>query len=166
MTRQGAFSTFLKDLVEAIASAYGLSELEKKEIIARSFLFSVDNAHANHPNYPEISDRSTNVAINGGIVIKYNAGAKYTSDGLSAAYAKLIAKMANVNVQEYTNRSDMRGGSTLGNLSNVEISLNAADIGIAQWAMHSSVETQGAKDVEAMVSFLRTYLESDFLPLN
>lgn len=165
LTRQGAASTFLKDLVETVCHVYSLSDEDAKGVIARSFLFSVDNAHANHPNYPEISDRTTNVVPGQGVVIKYNAQAKYTSDGLSAGYAKCIAEKAGVGVQEYTNRSDMRGGSTLGNISNSEISLNSADIGIAQWAMHSSVETQAASDIDAMVNFLKTFFESDFLPL-
>ena len=166
LTRHGANSTFLKDLIETICDVYGLDPIKRKEVVARSFMFSVDNAHANHPNFPEISDKTTDVKINGGIVIKYNAQQKYTSDGLSSAYAKLIARSAGVEYQEYTNRSDLRGGSTLGNLSNAEISLNAADIGIAQWAMHSSVETQGGKDVAKMVKFLQTFYESDLLPLN
>ena len=165
LTRQGAFSGFLKDLIDTIGEIYKLNALQKKEVIARSFLFSVDNAHAFHPNYPEISDKTTDVRINGGVVIKYNANAKYTSDGISAAYAKTIAKQAGVAYQEYTNRSDMKGGGTLGNLSNAEISLNAADIGIAQWAMHSCMETQGLADLEAMVKFLRAFYESPTLPL-
>ena len=165
LTRQGAFSGFMKDLVDTVCEIYQFNALQKKEVIARSFLFSVDNAHAFHPNYPEISDKTTDVRINGGVVIKYNANAKYTSDAISAAYAKTIAKQAEVAYQEYTNRSDMKGGGTLGNLSNAEISLNCADIGIAQWAMHSCMETQGLADLDAMVKFLGAFYASETLPL-
>lgn len=165
LTKQGAASTFLETFIGEICAAYGLDETQKKELIASSFLFSVDNAHANHPNYPEISDPTTNVRLNGGIVVKYNANAKYTSDALSASYAKMIGLKAGVGVQEYSNRSDLPGGSTLGNLSNAQVSLSAADIGIAQWAMHSCVETQGVADLDAMVNFLKEYWENDLLPL-
>ena len=165
LTRQGANSTFLRDLVSIIVAAYGLNKAEELALISRSFMFSADNAHANHPNYPEISDMTTNVKMNGGIVIKYNANAKYTSDALSGAYAKTIAAEAGVPFQEYTNRSDMRGGSTLGNLSNSEVSLNCVDIGMAQLAMHSCVEMQGTEDIDHAISFLKTFYETETEPL-
>ena len=165
LTKQGAFGTVLKDFIAEILDAYHLNEAARNQVLANSFLFSVDNAHANHPNYPEISDPTTNVQLNRGIVVKYNANAKYTSDALSASYAKMIGQKAGVGVQEYSNRSDLPGGSTLGNLSNAQVSLSAADIGISQWAMHSCVETQGTEDLEAMVSFLKEFWEDSLLPL-
>lgn len=151
LTKQGANSTFLKDTLTRIASFY---RADYEQAIANSFLLSVDNAHANHPNHPEYFDKTTHVALNGGIVIKYNANQKYTSDGYSAAILKALAKKAQVKVQEYTNRSDLPGGSTLGNISNAEVSLNAVDIGLSQLAMHSCYEVMGKDDLQAMADLL------------
>jgi len=36
-------------------------------------MLSADNAHAVHPNHPELSDPTNRVYVNEGIVIKYNA---------------------------------------------------------------------------------------------
>ena len=47
---------------------------------------------------------------------------------------------------KYVNRSDVAGGSTLGNISNTQVALNTVDIGLPQLAMHSPYETAGVKD--------------------
>ena len=156
LTKQGANSDFLKRNLERILIALGKKD-EMGEIVARSFLLSIDNAHANHPNYPEISDATTKVALGGGIVIKYNANQKYTSDAVSASRVKDIAKEAGVPVQEYTNRSDLPGGSTLGNISNSELSLTSCDIGLPQLAMHSSNEFMAVADLEYMVRLVSAF---------
>ena len=84
---------------------------------------------------------------------------------VSAAVFKEVCAAVNVPVQTFTNRSDMAGGSTLGNISNAHVSLNTVDIGLAQLAMHSSYETAGAKDteylVEAMSHFFSLTLEDE-----
>ncbi len=84
--------------------------------------------------------------LNGGIVIKYSANQKYTTDGVSAALFRMICQKADVPYQVFLNRSDMIGGSTLGNLSANQVPVNCVDIGLPQLAMHSPYETAGAKD--------------------
>lgn len=157
LTKQGAYGTFLADTLNRISKEL---DLNFEEMIAKSLLISVDNAHANHPNHPEISDRTTHVQLNGGVVIKYNANQTYTSDALSAATLKDIVKDANIKFQDFTNRSDLRGGSTLGNLSNNQISINSVDIGIAQLAMHSCNELCGAEDIETMSLLAKEFFSS------
>ena len=98
--------------------------------------------------------------MNKGIVIKYNANQKYTTDAVSAAIFKEICKKAEVPVQSYVNRSDIPGGSTLGNISNSHISLNTVDIGLAQLAMHSPYETAGIKDTELMIKAVKKFYET------
>lgn len=158
LTRQGAHSDLLHNTLKRIASSLG-DDFE--ESLARSYLLSVDNAHANHPNFPAISDPTTKVELNGGVVIKYNADQRYTSDALSASIVKKIAENASISIQEYTNRSDLRGGSTLGNISNAEVSLLSSDIGIAQLAMHSANEICGVHDLETMQDFAKNYFQSN-----
>ncbi len=158
-TKQGAASTFLPDTLDRIGDALGLSAQEKKCKIANSMLLSCDNAHAIHPNHPEYSDKNHTVRLNGGIVIKHNANQRYTTDAVSAALFRKTCASASVATQDYANRADMPGGSTLGNIANTQVSLNTIDIGLAQLAMHSSFETAGAADTQAMTDALTCFFE-------
>ena len=152
-TKQGAASTFLADVLGRIAG--GADALRCH--VANSFLVSCDNAHAVHPNHPEYMDKNHAVYMNGGVVIKYNANQKYTSDAVSAAIFSLVCESVEVPVQMYANRADMMGGSTLGNIANTQVSLNTVDIGLPQLAMHSAYETAGAADTEYMVRALTAF---------
>ena len=156
-TKQGAASTFLYDVLSRINSATGKDGENYLCMLANSFMVSCDNAHSLHPNHPEHADRNHTVTMNGGIVIKYNANQRYTSDGVSSAIFKLICERASVPYQLYCNRADIAGGSTLGNIANTQVSLNTVDIGLAQLAMHSSFETAGARDTEYMVNALKKF---------
>ncbi|MBE5829939.1 MAG: M18 family aminopeptidase [Butyrivibrio sp.] len=147
-TKQGAASSFLKDTLERINDGLGRSRQQYLSAIAGSFMISADNAHAVHPNYQDKADPVNRPVMNRGIVIKYNANQKYTTDGVSAANFKLLCKEAGVPFQTFTNRSDMPGGSTLGNISTTQVSVNTVDIGLAQLAMHSPYESAGSKDPE------------------
>ena len=125
--------------------------------IANSMMVSADNAHAVHPNHPEFADPTHRPQMNGGIVIKHNASQRYTTDAVSAALFLEICRRADVRVQHFYNRSDMTGGSTLGNIANMHVSLNTVDIGMAQLAMHSPLETAGARDTEQLICALRVF---------
>lgn len=153
-TKQGAGSTFLYDTLCRINYAMGRTDEEYWMSIASSFMVSADNAHGVHPNYADKTDPTSRPYLNGGIVIKHSANQKYTTDGVSAAVMRCLCDRAKVPYQNFLNRSDMLGGSTLGNISNSKVSLNTVDIGLPQLAMHSPYETVGAKDtfylVEAM----------------
>lgn len=145
-TKQGAASTFLKDTLMRINMGLGRTQEEYLMTLADSFMVSADNAHALHPNHTD----KTDPVLNGGIVIKYNANQKYCTDGVSAAIFKDICDRAEVPYQIFVNRSDMAGGSTLGNISNTQVPMKTVDIGLAQLAMHSVYETTGAKDTESL----------------
>jgi aspartyl aminopeptidase len=146
--------------VERINEALNISRTEYMQRLASSFIMSVDNAHATHPNYVGKADITNRPRLNGGVVLKFNASARYTTDAVSAAVVRAIAKRADIPVQEYHNRSDIAGGSTLGNLMNRSISVMSADIGLAQLAMHSAYETAGVKDAEYMESFLTEFYKT------
>jgi aspartyl aminopeptidase len=105
-----------------------------------------------HPNHPEKYDKQNRPVMNGGVVIKHNANLKYTTDALSSARFALICEKAGVPVQHFANRSDIRGGSTLGHISTAHVSVESVDIGLAQLAMHSLYETAGTKDLPMLVS--------------
>lgn len=161
-TKQGAASTFLKDTLRRISRAMGRSEEQYLMSIASSFMVSADNAHAVHPNHAEKADPTNRPYMNRGIVIKYSANQKYTTDGVSGAVMRAICKKAEVPYQTFTNRSDMLGGSTLGNISQAQVALNTVDIGLPQLAMHSPYETAGARDTAYLIEAARVLFSSSF----
>ena len=156
-TRQGADSTFLEDILQRIAEGLQADHSSYLRWVADSFLISADNAHAVHPNHPEKADPTNRPYLNGGIVIKYHGSQKYTTDGISAARMKDYCERAKVPYQTYANRSDIAGGSTLGNISTAHVSVSSVDIGLPQLAMHSAVETAGMKDTEYAVRALKEF---------
>ena len=156
-TRQGADSTFLEDVLQRITEGLQESRSTYLRWVADSFLISADNAHAVHPNHPEKTDPTNRPYLNGGIVIKYHGSQKYTTDGISAARMKDYCERAKVPYQTYANRSDIAGGSTLGNISTAHVSVSSVDIGLPQLAMHSAVETAGMTDTEYAVRALKEF---------
>lgn len=159
-TKQGAASTFLRDVLERISAALGGTAETLRRQIAGSFLVSCDNAHAVHPNHPEYGDKTHPVRLNGGVVLKHNAAQRYTTDAVSGAVFRSVCAAAGVPVQDYVNRPDIAGGSTLGNIANTQVSLNTADIGLGQLAMHSAFETAGAADTAYLVRALKAFFET------
>lgn len=155
-SNNGAGSTFLIDVINKVLTDLKLDD-NRLEIFNRSMTISADNAHAIHPNHPEKSDPTNNVKLNNGIVIKYNSGLSYTSDAVSAGVFKSICNEENVPYQVYTNRSDLRGGGTLGSILLHTFSVTSVDIGLAQLAMHSAYETAGTKDLEMMKKVLKSF---------
>ena len=156
-TKQGADSTFLRDVLSRIRNGLQLTEEEYQCMLAESFLISADNAHAVHPNHPEKTDSVNKSWLNEGIVIKYHGSQRYATDAYSAAVMKDICREAGVPFQAYTNRSDIAGGSTLGNILMAQVSMNTVDIGLPQLAMHSAFETAGAKDLDWMIRALSVF---------
>jgi aspartyl aminopeptidase len=156
-TRQGANSTFLEDILKRIVLGLNYNEDKLYKALSSSFMVSADNAHAVHPNHPEYSDALNSVYMNKGVVIKFNAAQSYTTDGLSCALFKEICAKANVPTQTFTNRADLRGGGTLGNISSTHVSLLSVDIGLAQLAMHSCYETAGVDDIKYMGEALKAF---------
>lgn len=156
-TRQGAMSTFLPDIMYIIDSMYGTDLSRLRKLRNSGLLVSVDNAHATHPNLPGKSDEAHPVYLNAGVVIKHNANAKYTTTGLTSAVFEKICKESGVPVQHFANRADIAGGSTLGNLLSRQVSMPMVDVGLAQLAMHSAVETAGVDDACYMYRALKAF---------
>lgn len=156
-TFQGAGSDFLSRTVTRIARALNLSYEETEKAISKSFAISLDNAHSVHPNHPEKCDPTNRPYMSGGVVIKNHANKSYCTDAVSGALIKDIFTRAGVKYQTFYNRSDMRGGSTLGAISINQISVLTADLGIAQLAMHSAMECFAKDDYENLVKGLKAY---------
>ena len=156
-TKQGAASTFLADVLERVCIGLGYGREDYHRMIANSFLVSADNAHAVHPAAAEKADPVNRPVMNKGLVLKYSASQRYITDGVSAAVFHALCREAEIPVQDFSNRSDIPGGSTLGKISVAKVPVSSVDIGLAQLAMHSACETAGAKDLEHLIRFSELY---------
>ena len=154
---QGAASMLLQSTLERICAA---RDLNLGRMLASSFMISADNAHAIHPNHPELADANNAPVLGGGVVLKFNASQRYTTDGFSAAVLRSVCAKAEVPVQTYYNRADMPGGSTLGHISLTHVSVPTADIGLAQLAMHSCCESAAVADALALEKAMAVYYSS------
>lgn len=159
-TRQGAASTFLSDVLHRINTALKGTEEDYHLRIQKSFLLSADNAHSVHPNHTEKSDPTNRPYLNGGVVIKYSANQKYTTDAVSGALFRKICAAAEVPVQTFHNRSDQVGGSTLGNISVSQVPVLSVDIGLPQLSMHSAYETAGAFDTVSLINAAKVFFKA------
>lgn len=160
-TKQGAMSTLLRDVLERTVSALGMTGEDYRRALAKSMLVSCDNAHAVHPNRPERYDGSNRCRLNGGIVVKEAANQHYCTDAFSRAVFVAVCDEAGVVHQSFANRSDQAGGSTLGNLSNMQASMHAIDVGCPQLAMHSCYETTGVRDASLAIDAIKAFYEAD-----
>lgn len=145
-TKQGADSIMLSSILERIVEKEEQGKEAYFRALSKSFIISSDLAHAVHPNSPEKADPVNRPMINKGPVIKISARQSYTSDSFSSAIYDQICKKANVPVQRFVNRSDERGGSTIGPISSTHINIPSVDIGTAVLGMHSIRELGGVED--------------------
>ena len=154
---QGADGDLLSGTLERISLCMGY---DHHRMLAGSFMVSADNAHAIHPNHPELADPNNAPKLNSGVVLKFNASQRYTTDGLSAAVFRKICQKAQVPTQVYYNRADIRGGATLGYISLNHVSIPSVDIGLPQLAMHSCYETAGIHDAHYLEQAMTAYYNS------
>lgn len=159
-TSHGADGDFLENTLKRIAYAFHFDDGEYYKAIADSFMLSIDNAHAAHPNHPEKSDPTNEVKLGGGVVIKSHAGKAYITDAVASAVVKTVMENAGVPYQSFFNHSDARSGSTLGAASMRHVSVRGADIGLAQLAMHSACECFAKADYESLVKCVAAYFAS------
>ncbi len=156
-TKQGAGALWMRDTLERVCETNGT---DLRRVLPASMMLSADNAHAKHPNHPELSDAQNAPHMGGGVVIKANASQSYATDGISCAIFSEICKKAGVPTQPFANRSDSPGGSTLGSIADTLLPMNTVDIGMAQLAMHSSYETAACVDNEHIVNASRAFFET------
>ncbi len=157
-TKQGANSAFLNETLVAINESLGYENTDYIKAKNNGFVLSADNGHAAHPAHPEKSDPSERVILNGGIVIKHHPN--YATDGVSSAVAKKIFDGVGVEYQDYYNRSDVRCGGTIGLMTGASLQMKVCDIGLAQLAMHSAIETVGVRDIDKMTAGMKAFFNA------
>lgn len=162
-TAAGAGSSFFADTLKRIAFCEAEKRGEKngfeffQQMLHNSFLISADQAHAAHPNYADKNDVTTFPIINGGPAVKSAASMSYTSEANTVAVFKKLCKDAGVPCQDFVNRSDMRGGSTIGPITMQNLHIKSVDIGNPIFAMHSVRELGGSFDQEAVCKVFQKF---------
>ncbi len=156
-TKQGAGSPVLKNIIDRISEKLQMTNEQKQRTLYNSFMISADMAHSIHPNQIEKHDPVLHPVLNSGPVIKIHANQKYTTDGDSSAVFETLCKTAGVPCQKFVNRSDMVGGSTLGNILTGQMDIRSVDVGNPMLSMHSVREFGGVKDHHYMTEVFKTF---------
>ncbi len=158
LTKQGAGSDFLFNTLHRICDSLNI---DYYSLLARGMMLSCDNAQGIHPAHYEKFDVHNCARLNEGVVIKYSARGSYASDALGSSILIDQLNRNNIKYQLFANRSDVRGGTTLGNISNGHVSLITVDIGLAQLAMHSAFETCGSRDYKLLISCIKNFYSEE-----
>lgn len=150
----GAGGSFVSDVLARIGLQAGLDGEDRRRAMARSFFISADMAHAWQPNFPAAYEPDHKVLMNGGPVIKTNAGQRYATQAETAARFMGLCEQAGVPCQQYSHRSDLGCGSTIGPIVAARLGIASVDVGSPMWAMHSARESSGAHDQGYMIAAL------------
>lgn len=154
---QGAFSTFLPDIILRITAVTGTSPDHFQQTISKSFLLSSDMAHGVHPNYLDWYESSNKPQVNGGPVIKINANQRYSTNSPGMVIIKKCAEIAKVPLQLFVVRNDLPCGSTIGPILASKLGIRTLDLGNPQLSMHSIRETGGSYDIEKLCNLFKAY---------
>lgn len=156
----GAGGSFVSDVITRLAQNLGADAEDQRCALANSFFISADMAHAWHPNFPAAYEPCHRVLVNGGPVIKTNANQRYSTGADTAARFTRLCEQAGVPVQNYSHRTDLGCGSTIGPIVASRLGIPSVDVGNPMWAMHSVRESAGVLDHGYMIAALSEALAS------
>lgn len=146
LSAQGANSTLLNNLLERLTMGLGKSREEYYRALSNSIMISADLAHAVHPNLGDKADPTNRPVLEGGPVLKIAASGSYSTDSFNGAVFAEVCKSANVPFQKFVNRSDLRGGTTIGPVTAANLTIPVIDMGAPLIGMHSIRELATVKD--------------------
>lgn len=158
-TKQGAASSAADRIMEKLYLSLGYTREEYLTAMFESFLLSMDVGHAYHPSKPNNYDPKNHARINEGVVIKMSSTQSYATDSTAVSVLEQLCQDHEIPYKKFSNRSDIRGGSTLGSISSCELAVRAADVGVGLLAMHSAMETMGACDQDALNRLTTVFFE-------
>jgi aspartyl aminopeptidase len=150
----GAGGSFVQDVIARLSHNLDVDAEGQRCALANSFFISADMAHAWHPNFPAAYEPCHRVLVNGGPVIKTNANQRYSTGADTAARFTRLCEAAGVPVQNYSHRTDLGCGSTIGPIVASRLGIPSVDVGNPMWAMHSVRESAGVLDHGYMIAAL------------
>ena len=149
----GAQGPMLMDALSGLVS----EAQQNSRLRLQSWMLSVDNAHAVHPNYAERHDEQHGPKLGQGPVIKVNRNQRYATNADGAARLRLLAERAGVDIQSFVMRADLACGSTIGPITATETGIPTTDLGVPTLAMHSIRELASAADLPQLTALLRAF---------
>ena len=155
MSREGALSGLLAGLAERIGALAGLERTGLFDVLARSVLLSLDMAHGDHPGYPGVQDRQNAPRLGAGPAVKLSAAGRYASDPREEAWVRKLAGDHGLPLQSFQNRSDVKGGTTLGPMAGAFSGMAALDLGVPMLAMHSAGEIAALRDIQTAADLVK-----------
>lgn len=159
-TKQGALSLLFPSLLESIYEALSYTRQDFRIDLSKAFVLSADVAHAMHPNVPEKCDPTNMPILGQGVALKMAASQSYASDAEATATIIDLCRSAHIPYQHFVNRSDMRGGSTIGSLLSSHLPVRTMDIGIPILAMHSARELMGTADQASLHRLISAFFSA------
>ena len=156
-TKQGAASPLAERILEKLYASLGYNRSSFQDALFSGLLLSMDVAHALHPNHPEKYDSGNRALLNDGVVLKTSVSQSYATDPVPLSIAESLCRINGIPHRVFANRSDIRGGSTLGTIASCRLNMPAVDVGIPLLAMHSARELCGADDPEALACLCRAW---------
>ena len=159
-TKQGAASLLMDRVLEKLFLSLGCSRETYLNALFDGFMLSLDVAHAIHPNHGEKCDIKNQIHMGDGVAIKLSASQSYATDATSTGMIESICRNAKIPYRKFSNRSDMKGGSTLGSISSSYLTMRTVDAGIPMLAMHSAREVMGTADQKALVDLVTAYFNA------
>lgn len=149
----GAQGPMLMDALSGLVS----ETQHNSRLRLQSWMLSVDNAHAVHPNYADRHDEQHGPKLGQGPVIKVNRNQRYATNADGAARLRLLAERAGVDIQSFVMRADLACGSTIGPITATETGIPTTDLGVPTLAMHSIRELASAADLPQLTALLRAF---------
>ena len=146
LTAEGANSTLLNNILERITLGLGKDREGYYRTLANSIMISADLAHAVHPNLGDKHDPTNRPVLEGGPVLKIAASGSYSTDSFNGAVFAGVCEAAGVPFQKFVNRSDVRGGTTIGPVTAANLTIPVIDMGTPVLGMHSIRELASVKD--------------------
>ena len=146
LTAEGADSTLLNNILERITLGLGKGREGYYRTLANSIMISADLAHAVHPNLGDKHDPTNRPVLEGGPVLKIAASGSYSTDSFNGAVCAGVCEAAGVPFQKFVNRSDVRGGTTIGPVTAANLTIPVIDMGAPVLGMHSIRELASVKD--------------------
>lgn len=156
-SKQGACSTLMATVLEKIYLSLGFTSMDFMNAVEDSLLMSVDVSHAFHPNYGGKYDMTNRHVLNKGFAIKAASNQSYATDSETIGIIQQICEKEGIAYKKFLKHSDNVGGGTLGSIASAMLPVRTADIGVPLLAMHSSCETMGVKDYEALVDYMTAF---------
>lgn len=156
-SKQGGGSAILSLLVQKVLRSLGTDEETYMNTLDESVLISMDVAHGIHPNYVNKSDVTNKAYLNDGFCIKVSSSQSYATDSEAIGIVQQICEKEQIPYQKIANRSDVRGGGTLGPIVSALLPIRTIDLGIPLLAMHSSRELMGVEDHVSLIRFIKAF---------